>query len=531
MPLSALERKVSSEVYQKKLHDNFRGNDTQTQDINRSHSATRNEVRHFGNSVHRAINSSEEQRRASYQNTTSRQGITTPLLLLLSQAKPIVSSSLPATSNFPELAPGNANHYITWNLKENRSEIVSHTKNNESHHVSAYMEPLSKTWHLSTNNNHPTFSDDQRKIIDKIKENKEERPHYIQNCNNNKKYYGSGKIYVKENINDTGHYPWGRYVEINGELVAIKVTMEQRHGIRYEIHDTNDPSGESYPIEWDGNRWTFENKTSVHVSNDLEKIIDQKAFSEVVAPGRLSAPDHQGLRYDMNKNKYIKINGMHLKLNEIKGIKFIRMDNGKKIYVDYVNNKFTPSKTKSGQASVIGSGSFGTVYDMGNGFVKKIYNGKIDTNHKGKLIAANNNAKGFNRYYGDGTATVDITPYSDGTASVSVKLKKIEGYTLSDIQKSSSNDLKKEIEKAIETTNPSEYLSDLLAKNGIMHNDISRGNIVYNDGFFYVLDFDSANFLAKNENMSHSEIRVMKMRFRYMFDNFLRDIKSHSAHS
>lgn len=86
--------------------------------------------------------------------------------------------------------------------------------------------------------------------------------------------------------------------------------------------------------------------TSGHVSKELNKMIQPEMFSEKVDAGKLSAPDHQGLRYDADGNKYIKVKSKYIKLEQIKDLPFIRMDNGDKIYVSYVGNEFKPIKVK-----------------------------------------------------------------------------------------------------------------------------------------------------------------------------------------
>lgn len=178
------------------------------------------------------------------------------------------------------------------------------------------------------------------------------------------------------------------------------------------------------------------------------------------------------------------------------------------------------------QPVVIGTGSISEVYDLGNGFVSKTYKGKIDKSHKSRLVAANKNAKGFNRYYGDGSATVSIIQHADGTASASAKLKKIEGHVLSEIQHQSNKILLKEIGSAISISNPSEKLSNILQSRGIVHYDINKGNIIYNKGKFFIIDFDSANFLPKGEIVSESQTKSMKEKFKHVFDDVLRDIES-----
>ncbi len=175
---------------------------------------------------------------------------------------------------------------------------------------------------------------------------------------------------------------------------------------------------------------------------------------------------------------------------------------------------------------VIGTGSISEVHDMGNGFVNKTYKGRIDERHKSRLVAANNNAKGFNRYYGDGAGKVSITPFTDDSASVSVKLKKIDGHVLSNVKSSSNPELLKEIEAAIKTSNPSEKLSKSLQNNGVIHYDINKGNVIYNKGEFYIIDFDSANFLPKGDMVSQSQTNSMRGKFKHIFDDILREIDS-----
>ncbi|GKW41389.1 hypothetical protein PEC301879_12480 [Pectobacterium carotovorum subsp. carotovorum] len=403
-------------------------------------------------------------------------------------------------------------------------EIVVNKASGIKEFVPVYMEPLSRTWHLSVHNKHPVFSNKQTDIINEIKVNKEDGFYYVPRGNNNHNYYGNGNIYVQEGMGDSGHYPWGRYAEMNGELVPVRNTKHQGQGVLYEVYDMKFPEKAGHPIEWDGSSWLFERETSIYVSKDLEKIIDPAMIIEKVDAGKLSAPDHQGLRYDADGNRYIRIKNEYMKLEQRKGLPFIRLGNGDKVNVDYINNKFIPEKIININPVIIGTGSISEVYNMGNGFVNKIYKGRIDEHHKSRLVAANNNAKGFNRYYGDRAGEVSITPFKDGSASVSVKLKKIDGYVLSDVNSSSNTEFLNEIETAIKTSNHPEKLSRLLQNNGIVHYDINKGNVIYNKGEFFIVDFDSANFLPKGEIVSQSQTNSMREKFKHIFDDVLREI-------
>lgn len=238
-------------------------------------------------------------------------------------------------------------HGENYEVQQNAAgkyEIVVNKSSGIKEFVPVYMEPLSRNWHLSVHNEHPVFSNKQADIIKEIKVNKESGFYYIPRGNNNQNYYGNGNIYVQEKTGDSGHYPWGRRVEMNGELVPVRNTKHQGQGVLYEVYDIKFPEKAGHPIEWDGNRWLFERKTSVHVSKDLKNLISPEMVAEKMDAGKLSAPDHQGLRYDADGNKYIKIKSEYIKLEQRKDLPFIRMKNGDKIYVSYAGNKFKPTK-------------------------------------------------------------------------------------------------------------------------------------------------------------------------------------------
>lgn len=174
--------------------------------------------------------------------------------------------------------------------------------------------------------------------------------------------------------------------------------------------------------------------------------------------------------------------------------------------------------------NVIGTGSISTIYDLNNGYVKKIYSGVLNETHKSRLTSANNNAKGFNRYYGAGSATVMIDKNVDNILSVSVKLKKIDGYALDEIPLLHNHKISEEVSSIIKSTHPDVYLAKKLQEKGIIHHDINKGNIIYNKGEFFIIDFDSANFMPKNNIVSDSQMENMRNKFKFVFNDFLRDI-------
>lgn len=202
------------------------------------------------------------------------------------------------------------------------------------------MEPLSKTWHLSIHNEHPTFRNKHIDYINKIKLKEEDGFSYIPSGNNNQNYYGGGNIYVQEKTGDASHFPWGRYIEMNGELVPVRNSKHVGAGVLYEVYDVKSPSEKGHQIEWDGNRWIFERKTSVHVSKDLKHRIQPEMISEKVNAGKISAPDHQGLRYDVDGKRYIKIKDVNIRARKFGENYFIIKTNSEKIHLQERNGKF-----------------------------------------------------------------------------------------------------------------------------------------------------------------------------------------------
>ncbi|SUX27687.1 Uncharacterised protein [Cedecea davisae] len=219
-------------------------------------------------------------------------------------------------------------------------EIVVNKKSGVKEFIPVYMEPLSRTWHLSTHNEHSVFSNKQINTITEIKVKKEKGFYYTRRENNNQSYYGKGNIYVQEQIGDYNRYPWGRYVEMNGELVPVKEMITPGHGSHYEVYDRSFPEKKGHRIEWDGERWLFERKTSAHVSEDLEKIIDPEIVVAKADVGKISAPDHQGLRYDADENRYIKIDNNFVNVYKYEQLYCIRKNNGDNLFIDFKSDEF-----------------------------------------------------------------------------------------------------------------------------------------------------------------------------------------------
>ncbi|MCW2488521.1 hypothetical protein J5069_21690 [Candidatus Symbiopectobacterium sp. NZEC127] len=216
-----------------------------------------------------------------------------------------------------------------YDLKKNgegKFEIVLRKASGSHEYVPVYLEPLSKTWHMSTHNQHPVFTREQENIINTLRIEPDRDFNYIPYTNNNAQYYGSGKIYRAEKIDDTSHYTWGRYIEMNGEIVPVREVVSPGRGVHYEVHNMNHPDKEHYLVSWDGGRWVFERPTSVHVSSSLEKQITSDMFIHNIDVTNLSSPDKNGLRWDENNNSYLNINNHFIHVKKVDSNRFLLLD-------------------------------------------------------------------------------------------------------------------------------------------------------------------------------------------------------------
>lgn len=177
---------------------------------------------------------------------------------------------------------------------------------------------------------------------------------------------------------------------------------------------------------------------------------------------------------------------------------------------------------------IIAEGSIGVIYDYQHDRVIKRYKGKFDERHKSRLLSAKNNAKGFNRLYGAESASIYINTNKDGSGAVFVKLKKIKGNSLDSIGTISDKDSLHHLMDVIDNTNPADLLSAKLQRLGIIHNDINKGNIIYDvETGFNIIDFDSANYLPDGDVVSASKTDSMRNKFAYVFNEVRRDIVHH----
>jgi len=213
-------------------------------------------------------------------------------------------------------------HELTYNWQTNTPELVLNKHNGETVFIPVYMEPLSRRWHLSTHNGHPVFSAAQNKRLNRMAVDRNPAHDYISYQNDSPAYYGTGRLYRAEKKGDTSHYPWGTYVEMNGKLVPVREKVIPGHGVRYVIDDKRYPDGLGYQIEWDGSRWLFERPSSVHASRRLIKSVKPDMFKRHMDASTLSAPDSYGLRWNGQKEAYLKVKRHYVRVRKLNDNRF-----------------------------------------------------------------------------------------------------------------------------------------------------------------------------------------------------------------
>jgi len=176
-------------------------------------------------------------------------------------------------------------------------------------------------------------------------------------------------------------------------------------------------------------------------------------------------------------------------------------------------------------SNLISEGSIGRVYNYGNGFLIKDYNGIIKPHLTGRLVKANNNAKAMNRLYGPGSANVilDADIVNTGVKTVSVKMRRVPGESLDSILKGNEEALINEVKKQM-TPDAINEIVDKLKYNGIDYNDINLGNILYDSKSkkFNIIDFDDAEILAEGARVNDPKAETMRTKFEHNFHDFRR---------
>lgn len=251
-----------------------------------------------------------------------------------------------------------SDHEIIWSGEKKTFEIIVNKKNGETMKIPVYMEPLSKSWHMKVLNDQLVFSEEHEKIISMIKVKMEKDFFYTSTGNKNPDFYGEGRIYDKGKIGDARHHAWGQYIEINGELVAVREQANQLKDVRYEVYNRKSPDNAGYPVYWYNGRWIFQSEAPANLLNDVPSVIKKvKPLSNTISMDRLSAPDKVGLCWDKDGNAFIKYidhyykmtltdNKWYMHITDTESIGFRIKIRNKKFRLNKIQKKFLSTEKK-----------------------------------------------------------------------------------------------------------------------------------------------------------------------------------------
>lgn len=180
-----------------------------------------------------------------------------------------------------------------------------------------YKEKLSHTWHLGILQGHPVFADWQKALINKMKVTLDDAHVTTQIDNLNPDSYGSGKLYeVRRGDVAPSAPPDLHVIEMNGELIPVRMEIIEGHGVRLDAYNAAAPDHHGRPVAWDGQRWMFEKQTSNHVALVLKKMIDASMLDHKITVRELSAPDQRGVQWDRFNRGFLKIRGGYVRIRQ-----------------------------------------------------------------------------------------------------------------------------------------------------------------------------------------------------------------------
>ncbi|OTP11819.1 hypothetical protein A5844_000033 [Enterococcus sp. 10A9_DIV0425] len=102
------------------------------------------------------------------------------------------------------------------------------------------------------------------------------------------------------------------FVQMNQQLVPIRITAIEGHGVRFDVVE-----GEKiHPVNYNGIEWYFEAETSPFISKELVEEVGKKIddFESIEDPTTLSPPYERDLMSNENGRTYIKINDHYIPL-------------------------------------------------------------------------------------------------------------------------------------------------------------------------------------------------------------------------
>ncbi|WP_429500370.1 hypothetical protein ACQUFY_25195 (plasmid) [Robbsia andropogonis] len=232
-------------------------------------------------------------------------------------------------------------HYDLQRNAANKYEIVVRQVSGEVSLLPVYMEPLSRTWHLGIENAQPVFTSEQTALLERVSHTPNDDFYYIPSPSNNERSYGGGLIYRTEKKDDSSHYTYGTFVEMDGRLVPVTTRITSGHGLHYEVVDPMQAGGAGRPIAFDGARWRFEADSAPQVSKEVKRLITPDMVVHDIQPSQLSVPDAHGLKWDMQDKAYLKVDGSYIRITRLNANRFaIHQSDGRLVILRFREGKF-----------------------------------------------------------------------------------------------------------------------------------------------------------------------------------------------
>ena len=267
----------------------------------------------------------------------------------------------------------NGEKYVLHVTEDMQHEIVLMRANGIKEFVPVFFNPLSKTWHLATQNRHPSFTPQQKMLIESLQVKPDSRYHYLAIDNPHPEFYGAGKIFEVRNRGDdiASTAPHYLVVEMNGALVPVRAIPLEKHGIRFDAYDMKFPEKNGYPIEWEKDRWLLERWTSPHISKSVKEYVTSDMYALTVNANALSAADQQGIRWSKDNLGYIKVK-KHFVPIQLGKLNFLGQDNNKKIFIQYRNHQFHRSELeKRNRSDSIADRFYGKIKELSTSSVQE----------------------------------------------------------------------------------------------------------------------------------------------------------------
>ncbi|WP_407973260.1 membrane-targeted effector domain-containing toxin (plasmid) [Burkholderia pyrrocinia] len=162
--------------------------------------------------------------------------------------------SLQLSETPPYVAVRNRSHTIRWTCGQSGCSVFMDDASGDS--VSAYLDPLSVTWHASTQHGPSRLTHDEEPQLPPWRVESSRDYRYIEV---KQPFPDSGPLFAVHHANDLAEAPPLHYVaEVAGALFPTRFSRQTDGTFHCEIYNLQDPTTAGLPVTWDGNGWQLE---------------------------------------------------------------------------------------------------------------------------------------------------------------------------------------------------------------------------------------------------------------------------------